>query len=161
IKEQIAASETAMKQSRDALAKHAASWGACWLLQGPYPTPTSPDLVTWLSLQKAADNWALAELTASATEAKHAAFLAVLAAERLEAAGKKDEEEGKTAATEAVQAQRKHALWEAKKNLLAAQQAQHASPANGRDAAAKKTAEAEKAVAAAESNCQAPAATNY
>jgi len=84
------------------------------------------------------------ELALAAVEAKHSALLAVLQAERLEDAGKKETEEWRTAATEANAAQRKVALAEAKLSLHTARFAQAEAQRKADEAAAKADAANDK-----------------
>jgi hypothetical protein len=104
---------------------------------------------------------ALAEQDAAIAEARHAALLAVLEVEKLEDAGKKDTDEWKQAATAAATAQRQQALLEARRNLAAARQAEQAAPEKTKPEAAKKTAEAEKALTQAEANAAQPPGPAY
>src|SRR5262249_42016627 len=99
---------------------------------------------------------------AALAEARHAALLATLRAERLEDAGKKDGGEWKEAATQAASAQRKQAVHEARKNLQVARQAHQSATADkAREAAAARVATLEKALAKAEADAKAPASTAY
>ncbi len=127
----------------------------------------------------ALDKKADAALNLRIAEARHTALLAVLRAERLEDDGKKTTEEWKQAAQEANRAQRMQAVAEAELALLAAQRAQAAAQAKldtagkGKDqniinrstadlkALLAKTAEAEKALKAAQAEQQMPPATAY
>jgi hypothetical protein len=86
------------------------------------------------------------ESNALVVEARHAALLAVVRAEKLEEAGRKESEEWKSAASEAVAAQRKLALLESKHSLILAEQA--------RQTAQVKADEAAKAVEASEKENQ-------
>ncbi len=109
--------------------------------------------------RRAQDRLALAELDASLNETKHWALVALLRAEKLEDAGKKDSEDWRIAATAALEAQRKAALLEARRNVRAAQLALRVNPKN--QAEMKKLAEGEKALAKAEIDAQLPPSTAY
>jgi hypothetical protein len=95
--------------------------------------------------QTAFNNLALAELDVPLADARHKALDAVIRVEHLEEAGKKDSDEWRHTATATVIAQREVAIFEARRNLLVAQQ--------GRDA--KKVEEASKALDAASAKPQA------
>jgi hypothetical protein len=103
------------------------------------------------------DALALAELELPLAEARHAALLLVLRVEDLEEQGEKDSPEWKEAATEALRKQREAAMLAAKRELLAAQQAQKA---NAKDAAMRFAA-AEKALAKAEADAKLPDSTAF
>jgi hypothetical protein len=94
IKETIAASETVIKNAKDALAA--------------------------LKAEAGTDARRLAELPVEIAEANHKALLSVLEAERLEDTGKKDSEEWKRVATEAASQQRLAAAKQAEFNLKVA-----------------------------------------
>jgi len=111
--------------------------------------------------QRAIDVLALAEIEGPLAEARQAALLAVLRTETLEDTGKKDGDEWKQAATEANRAQRASALLEARKALVAAQEALVVAPAKSRPELANKVADAEKLLAKAEADIKQPAATTY
>ena len=98
---------------------------------------------------KMPDAIALAELNLQAAETKLAAVTAIVRAEKFANAGKKDSEEWKKAATDAVIAQRKQAIADARKNLIAAQNSKG------------KIDVAEKAVAKAEADVKLPPTTAY
>ena len=121
------------------------------------------------------------ELTVAATEAKHAALVAVIRAEKFEIAGRKDSEDWKRAATEAVAAQRQQTVADARLKLHQTQTALSAAlkpaesgktaepkaptkkgdkPADP-EALKKQLAENEKALAAAEKDLQAAPATAF
>ncbi|MBY0523486.1 MAG: DUF1549 and DUF1553 domain-containing protein [Gemmataceae bacterium] len=110
--------------------------------------------------QRAFDALELAELDVPLAEARHAAVETALRAEQLEDAGKK--EEWKDAATQTNVAQRRLAVLQAKHTLLALQQNARygATPAIQTDAA-KKSADAIKALAKVENDAQQPATTVY
>ncbi len=121
------------------------------------------------------------ELTVAATEAKHAALAAVIRAEKLEVAGRKDTDEWKRAATEAVAAQRQQAFADAQlkqqqtqvalagalKKAEDGKLAESKAPAKKGEKAAdpealkKQLAEAEKALVTAEKDLQTAPATAF
>src|SRR5262249_17761573 len=111
--------------------------------------------------QRALEVLATAELDVPLAEARYAALLATLRAERLEDAGQKDSDEWKSAATEAGDLQRKAGLLEARRNLRTARQAQFAAQSKMRTEAAKKVADAEKALAKAEADAKLPLGPVY
>jgi hypothetical protein len=92
-----------------------------------------PGNFSWLftspSALRSADALALAKLDLSLAEAKNTAMLAMIRAERLEDAGKKDSPEWKQAATDALTAQRQATKRQAERDVLIAEQL-------GRDAVA-------------------------
>ena len=100
---------------------------------------------------------ALAELDAPLAAARLAAVKAVLRAESLEDAGKKDSPEWKEAATEAQRNQRQAAVLAARRDLLAGRQSARVNPAE----AAKKAADAEAALTKAEADVKLPESTAY
>ena len=110
------------------------------------------------------------ELNIAIAEARHAALLATLKAERLEDAGKKTSDEWNEAATQAFQAQQRLAVEEARLKLHTAQAAQHEAQAKTNateklikelEAATKKAAEAETALADLEKQTNEPPTTAY
>ena len=119
------------------------------------------------------------ELTAAATETKHTALAAVIRAEKLDVAGRKDSDDWKRAASEAVAAQRQQAVADARLKLHQTQVALAAAlkktndtasakaPAKKNDKPAdpealkKQLADNEKALAAAEKDLQAPPSTAF
>lgn len=103
----------------------------------------------------------VAQLELLLAEARHAQLLATLRAEELEVCKKKDTPEWKQAATEATRHARDATLLEARRNLLAAHQAERAAPAKTRPMLAQKTAEAVKALAKAEADVKLPETTAY
>ena len=159
IKETIAASQANVVKARAALAaarKTVADAAAVAL----NPEPLSATLGGF-ALQRLFDALAVAEADAMLAETRHAALLATIQAEQLEDAGKKDSPEWKDAATAATIAQRKQAVAEARRNLLAAQQTHRAGAPASRPELAKKVDAAEKALAQAEANEKQPATTAY
>ncbi|MEQ2009676.1 MAG: DUF1549 domain-containing protein, partial [Limisphaerales bacterium] len=121
------------------------------------------------------------ELTLAVTEAKHTALAAVIRAEKLEVTGRKDSDDWKRAATEAVTAQRQQAVADARLKLHQTQNALVAAlkkadsgkpvepkaPAKKGEKAAdpealkKQLADNEKALAAAEKDLSAAPATAF
>jgi hypothetical protein len=94
--------------------------------------------------------------------AQHEALLAVLAAEKLEDAGKKDSEEWKAAAIDASAKQRRAAVAQARWNLFQAEIARYKAKDKAMiDAAEKKLAEARMALARAEAAINEPLTTVY
>ncbi|MFL5245031.1 MAG: DUF1549 and DUF1553 domain-containing protein [Gemmataceae bacterium] len=92
----------------------------------------------------------LAEAASTLAEARHSSLVAVLGAEHLEDAGKKDTVEGQAAALGATAAQRSVAFYEAKYNVLVAREALKRTSPPMRPEAMKKAADAQTALAAAE-----------
>jgi hypothetical protein len=111
--------------------------------------------------QTALNAAALAQVDAPLSEARQAALEVILRLEHLEEAGKKDTEDWTQAATATVTAQRQVALLEARRNVLVAEYAHAAAPANARTETAKNREAAQKALATAETNTQQPAGTAY
>ena len=153
----LAASERGLAQAREAFAKLKADPAA--------------------AIEKVREQ----ELTVAATEAKHAALAAVIRAEKLEVAGRKDTDEWKRAATEAVAAQRQQAVADAQlkqqqtqvalagalKKAEDGKPAEPKAPAKKGEKAAdpealkKQLAEAEKALVTAEKDLQTAPATAF
>jgi Protein of unknown function (DUF1553)/Protein of unknown function (DUF1549) len=104
---------------------------------------------------------ALAELDAPLVDARHAALLAAIRAEELEDADKRDSEEWKKAAMEAQRFQRQAAVLEARRNLLAARQAEQAATAVTRAEAMKKTVGATAVLTKAEADAKLAESTAY
>jgi hypothetical protein len=104
---------------------------------------------------------ALAEVDAPLAEARQVALESILLVEHLEDAAKKDTEDWKQAATATVTAQRQLAVLEARRNILVAQNAYAAAPANARAEPAKAVEAAQTALATAEANAKLPAGTAY
>lgn len=106
------------------------------------------------------------ELAVQIAEQQLKALTAIIRAEKLEDAGKKQSDEWKAAATEATTTQRQAALCEAKRGLLQAQNALNFPPNKPLKeaelkAAQTKVAEAEKAAADAEKKVKEPPTTVY
>ena len=153
----LAASERGLAQAREAFAKLKADPAA--------------------AIEKVREH----ELTVAATEAKHVALAAVIRAEKLEVAGRKDTDEWKRAATEAVAAQRQQAVADAQlkqqqtqvalagalKKAEDGKPAEPKAPAKKGEKAAdpealkKQLAEAEKALVTAEKDLQTAPATAF
>ena len=104
---------------------------------------------------------AQAERDAALTEARHAALLAAIHTEGLEDAGKQDSPEWKQAATETQRFQRQAAILEARRNVLAARQAERAAAPAARPEAMKKAADADAALTKAEADAKLPESTAY
>jgi hypothetical protein len=104
---------------------------------------------------------AFAEVDAPLAEARQAALESILVVEHLEDAGKKDTEEWKQAATATVTAQRQVSFLEARRNVLVAQNAHAAAPANARVEPAKAVEAAQKGLVTAEVNLKQPITTVY
>jgi hypothetical protein len=111
--------------------------------------------------QAALNAEALAEVDAPLAEARQAALESILVVEHLEDSGKKETEEWKQAATATVIAQRQVAVLEARRNVLVAQNAHAAAPANARVEPAKAVEAAQKALVTAEANLKQPVTTAY
>jgi len=105
------------------------------------------------------DGFALAEVEVDLAKSRRAALLATLAAERLDDAGAIASDDGQKAAAEAVRAQRRQAVWEAKKNLLVARKELMAS--KGSASSVNKAALGEKQLAKAEMDEKAPPTAAY
>jgi hypothetical protein len=121
------------------------------------------------------------ELTVVATETKHAALAAVIRAEKLEVAGRKNSDDWKRVATEAVAAQRRQAVVDAQLKLhqtqttlaAALKKAEDGKPADPKapakkgdkpadpEALKKQLADSEKALAAAEKDLSAAPGTAF
>ena len=121
------------------------------------------------------------ELTVVATETKHAALAAVIRAEKFDVAGRKDSDDWKRAATEAVAAQRHQAVVDARLKLhqtqttlaAALKKAEDGKPAEPKapakkgdkpadpEALKKQLADSEKALAAAEKDLSAAPGTAF
>jgi hypothetical protein len=124
---------------------------------------------TRAALQAALEELPLSLLAIPIAEARQAALEAVVAAERLEDAGKKESGEWKKAAEAALAAQRRHQALEARRVLLTAQRAlvkaRAAADPKKREAdvaaGKKKVEEAEKALAKADADEKAAPSTAY
>ncbi len=158
VKETIAASEQAIPKARTALAtaqRNAIPAFLQTVLHDPLVA------IAGLPAQRTLDAFFLAELDLPIAETKHAALLASLQAEQLDEADKKDTEAWRKAATQAAETQRRQALLEARRNLLAAQQALRTTPPKMQPASAKKVEDAEKALAKVEADAAQPLTTAY
>lgn len=156
IQQTIAASETGITQAAQAFDKQKTGLAASYWGVRP---------LTFIGLlaatQRVAENTAIAEVELAAAKARHAALLATLRAEQLEDSGKKDTDDWKKAATEALLAQRRQAVVEARKNLLVAQRGVRLAIAKAQDAEVKKVEAAEKLLAKAETDEKAEPTVNY
>src|SRR5262245_57613823 len=121
-----------------------------------------PPMALLAATQKPFDLLATAEVEVELAQAREAALLAVLKAERLEAADQVGSDEWIAAAMAAAAAQRRLAVVEARKALLTAQQAfRTAATANAKAEIAKKVVAAEKTLASAQDKLQAKPTTAY
>jgi len=158
IKDTIVASEAIISNARAALAtarRNTSVATAAPLAAHAVPVGQVP------LLQRVFDTLVLAELDLAAAEGRHAALLAVLDVEKLEDAGKLNSPEWKEAAIAANAAQRKAALFDARKSTAAARRAlQDATAANRADLTKKRDA-AEKALIKAEQDEKLPPAVTY
>jgi hypothetical protein len=157
VKQLVATSEEGVKQARSQHTRLLAA-SALALLPGRDVANIAGAVAVY---RRRLEGVALVEADAALAEARHAALLAALRAERLEDAGKKDGGEWKEAATAAVIAQRRQAIHEGRKNLLVARQAHQAAAGKARAAAAARVKALEKALAKTEAAAKAPAGTAY
>jgi hypothetical protein len=148
----VAATQKTLGDARQAVAREKAALAD----SGPWQA-----LARLAVLRRSLDTLELAEADAPLAEAKRAALTAVLEAEDLEEAGRKDSDEWKCAAVAAMQTARQAGLLEARRGVLAARQAERAAPPPQRPEAAKKTAAAEQAVVKAEADAKQPPSTDY
>ncbi|MFL5341574.1 MAG: DUF1553 domain-containing protein [Gemmataceae bacterium] len=159
IQETLAASAEAITQAQKSRTM------ACRFVAGALAPAVIPfaAFASAAKIAKAADALALADLDVLLAEAKHAAVQAVLKAEQLEDEGKKDSPEWKTAALAASIAQKKAALREAQRNLLAAEQARRdvKAPPQQVTAAEAKLKAARTALTKAETDVKAAPTTAY
>ncbi len=107
------------------------------------------------------DRLVLAEADAAAADASHAALLAVLHAEALEDAVKKDSAEWKEAATEAQRMQRQAAVLATKRDVIAAWQAEDGAVGPAYDQASKNLQWAIEARTKAVADAKQPESTAY
>jgi hypothetical protein len=150
-RETVAASEQATTQARQqqAVAQRGRVAAAVALMN---PSPLAAAVVTGPArLRVAAASLAEAELAAA--EAKYTALLEVLEVERLEVAGQANSPEWKTAAQATVMAQRRAAVADARRNLLALESGPRPAPA--------KLMAARQALAQAEAELKKPESTAY
>jgi len=155
VKQAIAGSEAGVARAREALiAARRSPVPAVVLLAGTGGWNV-------VALQRPLEMLALAELEVSLAEARHAALLSTIRAEQMEDAGQKETEEGKRAATEANRDQRKHAILEARKILMIAEQALRNGAPAARSDLAKKVDAAAKALAKAVADEKLPPSTTY
>jgi hypothetical protein len=124
----------------------------------------SPTLVMRATVSRFQESALTASMSFAAAEASHAALLAALHAESLEDQGKQDTDEWKDAAREALAAQRKAAILEARDKLATVSRAlQQARKTDAKKvpAAEKAAQQAELAVATAEKESKKPLNTAY
>ncbi len=160
VRETLAASEASVPKARSAVVRaHRTVVKA--LGQALVDDQPLRALLRLAAAQKASEAFVLAELEAAVAALKHEALVAAVRAEHLEEAGQKETEAWKGTALEANRSQRQLAILEARRNLVAAKQAQRQAPAKTRADAGKKVAEAEKALAKAEAEAQQAATTAY
>jgi hypothetical protein len=154
-RETLTAANAEVRKTRDAL--QAAGRNATpALLSTVFNTPLSA-ASRLATVNQTLDEWATAEIDAPLAETRLKAIVAVLMAEQLEDAGKKESEDWKKAASAAGVAQRAQAVLEARRNLFTARKSLKPSNTD----TVKKVAEAEKALAAAEASAKQPAGTKY
>jgi hypothetical protein len=159
VRETVAAAEEAARKARAAV-KPARRHATCAV--GALIGSETMRLVAGVpGVLRAVTSLDLAETDAALAEARQQALTVVLQTEALEDAGKKDSAEWKQTATEAGRIQRQAALWEARRNLIAAKLAFDAAPAKGRAEAAKRITDAEKALTQAEAAAKQPDAPSY
>jgi hypothetical protein len=158
IEENVAASAAAVARSRQALEPLRRQAAPAVL---PVRLSALGTAVSLVAAQKSLDALAVAEAEAALAEARHAALVAVLAVEKLEEADKQNSDEWKQAATETTTAQRRQAVAEANRNLLAARQARLAAPEKMRAEADKKVTAAVQALAKAEADARQAPTTAY
>lgn len=157
IQQTIATSEAAIKTAVQTLDKLKVASAVSYLISNrPFAA-----LGVFSIANRVAEGLSLTDIEVALAQSRHAALLATLRAENLEDAGKKESEDGKKAAIEAVLAQRKQSVLEARKALLVAQQGQRLALAKAKDDAAKKIEAAEKALAKAEMDEKAAPNVNY
>jgi hypothetical protein len=153
--------ETLAAASADAEKAHTALPGAQraagFALLATMLSPPLSALSRLATAKKQLGDWSLAEVDAPLSQFRREAIEAVLRAEQLEDAGKKDSEAWKAAAAKAAATQRQQSVLEARRSFLLARQA--VNPTNA--GTIKKAAEAEKALAAAKANAKQQAGTNY
>jgi hypothetical protein len=153
----IRAGEEADRQARGALDK--ARREASLAILRALPGEGLSALINLGGSQKVLDTFALADLDLRVAQVRQIALVAAIEAERLEDAGRKDSEEWKRIATETTVQQRKLAVLEAQRNLLALRQVHRLQPAGAETA--KKVADAEKALVKAEADAKLPPTSAY
>jgi hypothetical protein len=159
IQEALAASAAGITKAREALPVPRRNTAlALASLQATDPGLTVARLA---ASQKHFDALALAELDVPLAETRHAALQKVLKAEQLEDSGQKGSEEWKQAATEAGTVQRQLAVLEARRNVLAMQQAVTAAPTAGKPPALQKLKAAQDALTKALEAEKQPPAPSY
>ncbi len=159
VQETLASSREAVSQAQAKLA--AARQSAFRTLGGTIASNVLSRIATLAMASRALESLALAELDLPLAEARHAQLTGTLKAEDLEENGQKNTPEWKQAATAATRHARQAALLEARRNLLAARQAEAIAPAKTRPMLAQKAAEAQKALGKAEADSKLPDSTAY
>jgi hypothetical protein len=152
IAETLAAADAEVTKSRQALES------ARQRMIGIAPSANAIGTLSRLvAAQKVLDELSLAEIDAPLAAVRHKAISAALTAEGLEDEEKKDTEAWKTAAATAAKAQQDQAVLEARRTVWLARQALRSDKAE----TVKKLADAEKALASAETHTKQPAGTKY
>ncbi|HEY7154996.1 MAG TPA: DUF1549 and DUF1553 domain-containing protein [Gemmataceae bacterium] len=159
VKETLAASEAAIEQARQAMAK-ARRRAVAAVAQIGLGAPLS--LVARApAVHRALEALALAEMDEPIARARHVALKAVLRVEQIEEDGRKDSAEWKQAATETAKAQRETALLEARRQERAAQLERFFASEKTKAAADKKLADARTQRAKIEAEAKQPITTAY
>jgi hypothetical protein len=112
-------------------------------------------------LDRGSAEWILADFNAQIASCEQKILQSITEVEKLEDTGKKDSPNWKSLAIHVTEMQRKLAIWKARRDRLAAQQEISSLPKNKRDPAAKKLAEAEKALESALAAEKQPPTTAY
>ena len=165
IRETVAASEEKWRQAEST--RQARFQAATPIVAGTIFGFDRP--VSWFARVRKQAEWhhrledlRVATLEADLTHAQHEALLAVLAVEKLEDEGRKETNEWKAAATQALAKQRLAAVAEARWNVHQALRArERATDKPMIEATDKKLAESRSALAKAESDLKAPLSTAY
>jgi hypothetical protein len=159
VQETVVSSEAAIGQARMALA--AARRAVLPAIGQAVAADGWQLLLRVPALQKSLNSVLLAEMDVPLAEARHKSLIATIRAEQLEDGGKRSSPDWTAAATEAVHLQRRLALLEARRNLLAARQAAAFAAPKTKVDSRKKVTEAEKALTKAETESLLPATTAY
>jgi hypothetical protein len=114
-----------------------------------------------MSANRASTEWKVADLDFQIAINEEIILRSITEAEKLEDARKKETQEWKAAATHAAELQRKLAVLQARRALLAAELEQSAASKNNREQIAKKLTDAEKALEKAEKGVQEVPTTAY
>lgn len=117
--------------------------------------------VRWAAAEKSLEAVALAQLDEELAWIRNSALVFTLEAEQLEDLGKKDTDDWKGKATNAVILQRQQAVLEARHNLLTARRAARNPGLKPKVDPVKQAADAEKALARAEEAAKQPLTTAY